>query len=69
MLCDLTWPCDRLFCGDDLGNGVNDDVLSKAFSRFSSFNMARIELSLIFVLAVLLVKTTAKASKDDDEGR
>ncbi|OVA13647.1 hypothetical protein BVC80_1763g7 [Macleaya cordata] len=30
----------RLFCGD-LGNEVNDDVLSKAFSRFASFNMAR----------------------------
>ncbi|XP_027114326.1 uncharacterized protein [Coffea arabica] len=31
----------RLFCGD-LGNELNDDVLSKAFSRFPSFNMARI---------------------------
>lgn len=31
----------RLFCGD-LGNEVNDDVLSKAFSRFSSFNMAKV---------------------------
>ncbi|PIN06608.1 hypothetical protein CDL12_20828 [Handroanthus impetiginosus] len=31
----------RLFCGD-LGNEVNDDVLSKAFSRFPSFNMARV---------------------------
>ncbi|KAK6131110.1 hypothetical protein DH2020_035155 [Rehmannia glutinosa] len=30
----------RLFCGD-LGNEVNDDVLSKAFARFPSFNMAR----------------------------
>ncbi|KAK2968307.1 hypothetical protein RJ640_016239 [Escallonia rubra] len=30
----------RLFCGD-LGNEVNDDVLSKAFSRFPSFNLAR----------------------------
>lgn len=37
------WPQNdfRLFCGD-LGNEVNDDVLSKAFSRFPSFNMARI---------------------------
>ncbi|CAJ2645604.1 RNA-binding protein 42-like isoform X1 [Trifolium pratense] len=36
------WPEDdyRLFCGD-LGNEVNDDVLSKAFTRFPSFNMAR----------------------------
>ena len=33
----------RLFCGD-LGNEVNDDVLSKAFSRFPSFNMARVSL-------------------------
>ncbi|CAL0300003.1 unnamed protein product [Lupinus luteus] len=39
------WPEDdyRLFCGD-LGNEVNDDVLSKAFSRFPSFNMARVFL-------------------------
>ncbi|XP_063937712.1 uncharacterized protein LOC108193255 isoform X6 [Daucus carota subsp. sativus] len=37
------WPENdfRLFCGD-LGNEVNDDILSKAFSRFPSFNMARI---------------------------
>uniref|UniRef100_A0A0D3H3D8 RRM domain-containing protein n=2 Tax=Oryza TaxID=4527 RepID=A0A0D3H3D8_9ORYZ len=37
------WPDNdyRLFCGD-LGNEVNDDVLSKAFSRFPSFNMARV---------------------------
>ncbi|XP_062084397.1 uncharacterized protein LOC133790679 isoform X2 [Humulus lupulus] len=37
------WPENdyRLFCGD-LGNEVNDDVLSKAFSRFPSFNMAKI---------------------------
>lgn len=37
------WPENdyRLFCGD-LGNEVNDDVLSKAFSRFSSFNMAKV---------------------------
>ncbi|XAR65864.1 hypothetical protein NMG60_11011848 [Bertholletia excelsa] len=36
------WPENdfRLFCGD-LGNEVNDDVLSKAFSRFPSFSMAR----------------------------
>ncbi|XP_022640953.1 RNA-binding protein 42 isoform X2 [Vigna radiata var. radiata] len=40
------WPEDdyRLFCGD-LGNEVNDDVLSKAFSRFPSFNMARVSPS------------------------
>ncbi|KAH7543313.1 hypothetical protein FEM48_Zijuj02G0171100 [Ziziphus jujuba var. spinosa] len=35
----------RLFCGD-LGNEVNDDVLSKAFSRFPSFNMARVNCYL-----------------------
>ncbi|XP_028770690.1 RNA-binding protein 42 [Neltuma alba] len=37
------WPENdyRLFCGD-LGNEVNDDVLSKTFSRFPSFNMARV---------------------------
>ncbi|KAG5608878.1 hypothetical protein H5410_020159 [Solanum commersonii] len=36
------WPENdyRLFCGD-LGNEVNDDVLSKAFSRFPTFNMAK----------------------------
>ncbi|MCD7463752.1 hypothetical protein HAX54_051321 [Datura stramonium] len=31
-----------LFCGD-LGNEVNDDVLSKAFSRFPTFNMAKVK--------------------------
>ncbi|XP_039116785.1 RNA-binding protein 42 [Dioscorea cayenensis subsp. rotundata] len=37
------WPESdfRLFCGD-LGNEVNDDILSKAFARFPSFNMARV---------------------------
>ncbi|XP_043692015.1 RNA-binding protein 42-like [Telopea speciosissima] len=37
------WPENdfRLFCGD-LGNEVNDEVLSKAFSRFPSFNMAKV---------------------------
>lgn len=37
------WPENdhRLFCGD-LGNEVNDDVLTKAFARFPSFNMARV---------------------------
>ncbi|KAJ6858239.1 hypothetical protein NC652_040720 [Populus alba x Populus x berolinensis] len=37
------WPENdyRVFCGD-LGNEVNDDVLSKAFSRFPSFNLARV---------------------------
>ncbi|RWW28743.1 hypothetical protein GW17_00006763, partial [Ensete ventricosum] len=31
----------RLFCGD-LGNEVNDDILAKAFSKYPSFNMARV---------------------------
>lgn len=37
------WPENdyRVFCGD-LGNEVNDEVLSKAFSRFPNFNMARV---------------------------
>ncbi|CAD6250240.1 unnamed protein product [Miscanthus lutarioriparius] len=37
------WPENdfRLFCGD-LGNEVNDDVLAKAFSKYPSFNMARV---------------------------
>ncbi|KAL5701899.1 hypothetical protein ACHQM5_027182 [Ranunculus cassubicifolius] len=37
------WPENdyRIFCGD-LGNEVNDDVLTKAFIRFPSFNMARV---------------------------
>ncbi|XP_057470652.1 uncharacterized protein LOC130759539 [Actinidia eriantha] len=37
------WPENdyRLFCGD-LGNEVNDDVLSKAFTRFPSFNRAKV---------------------------
>ncbi|KAL1341666.1 uncharacterized protein LOC127744389 isoform X1 [Arachis duranensis] len=44
------WPEDdyRLFCGD-LGNEVNDDVLTKAFSRFPSFSMARLSSSLLIV--------------------
>ncbi|WRX23549.1 RNA recognition motif domain - like 10 [Theobroma cacao] len=41
------WPENdfRLFCGD-LGNEVNDDVLSKAFARFPSFNMARVSFRI-----------------------
>ncbi|KAF3322242.1 RNA-binding protein 42-like protein [Carex littledalei] len=37
------WPESdfRLFCGD-LGNEVNDDVLTRAFSKYPSFNMARV---------------------------
>ena len=35
----------RLFCGD-LGNEVNDDVLSKAFARFPTFNMAKVSVYL-----------------------
>lgn len=37
------WPENdfRLFCGD-LGNEVNDEVLTKAFSRYASFIMARV---------------------------
>lgn len=37
------WPEDdyRIFVGD-LGNEVNDDMLSKAFSMFKSFNRARV---------------------------
>ncbi|GLJ43538.1 hypothetical protein SUGI_0905480 [Cryptomeria japonica] len=37
------WPENdfRLFCGD-LGNEVNDEVLTKAFSRYANFNMARV---------------------------
>ncbi|XP_048529729.1 RNA-binding protein 42-like [Triticum urartu] len=37
------WPENdfRLFCGD-LGNEVNDDVLTKTFSKYPSFNMAKV---------------------------
>lgn len=35
----------RLFCGD-LGNEVNDEVLTKAFTRFDTFNMARVSIFL-----------------------
>ncbi|CAI5520896.1 unnamed protein product [Closterium sp. Naga37s-1] len=37
------WPENdhRLFCGD-LGNEVNDDVLSKAFQKYASFNKAKV---------------------------
>uniref|UniRef100_A0A0D3BD18 RRM domain-containing protein n=1 Tax=Brassica oleracea var. oleracea TaxID=109376 RepID=A0A0D3BD18_BRAOL len=36
------WPENdyRFFCGN-LGNEVNDDLLSKAFARFPTFNMAK----------------------------
>ena len=39
----LAWPEDdfRIFVGD-LGNEANDDVLSAAFSRYPSFQMARV---------------------------
>ncbi|KAL3623923.1 hypothetical protein CASFOL_032739 [Castilleja foliolosa] len=48
------WPENdfRLFCGD-LGNEVNDDVLSKAFARFPHFNMARYGGSFPFGVALL----------------
>jgi len=39
----------RLFCGD-LGNEVNEDVLSKAFSKFPSFNMAKVCSVRSFIL-------------------
>ena len=44
----------RLFCGD-LGNEVNDDVLAKAFSKYPSFNMARV--SLTFSTTLFLFST------------
>ncbi|PHU17028.1 RNA-binding protein 42 [Capsicum chinense] len=39
----LSWNTlnQGLFCGN-LGNEVNEDVLSKALSRFPSFNMAKV---------------------------
>lgn len=40
----------RLFCGD-LGNEVNDEVLSKAFSRFPTFNMAKVSFCLFLTLS------------------
>lgn len=40
-LADFPEDDHRLFCGD-LGNEVNDEVLAKAFSQFSSFNLARV---------------------------
>ena len=38
----------RLFCGD-LGNEVNDEVLTKAFSRFITFNMARVSTLILYI--------------------
>jgi len=37
------WDTDdfRLFCGD-LGNEVNDDVLTRAFNKYPSFQKARV---------------------------
>jgi hypothetical protein len=39
----LEWGNDdfRIFCGD-LGNDVTDDVLARAFNRFSSFTKAKV---------------------------
>jgi hypothetical protein len=39
----LEWGTDdfRIFCGD-LGNDVTDDVLARAFNRFSSFTKAKV---------------------------
>ncbi len=46
----------RLFCGD-LGNEVNDDVLSKAFARFPSFNMAKVSsISFYFFCSSIVSK-------------
>ena len=52
-------PADdyRLFCGD-LGNEVNDDVLSKAFSRFPSFNMAKVSFYFIQVLYLFFIRNS-----------
>ena len=47
----------RLFCGD-LGNEVNDDVLSKSFSRFPSFNMARVSLYFPQVLYFFFIRNS-----------
>ena len=48
----------RLFCGD-LGNEVNDDVLSKAFARFPTFNMAKVRVYIIsrflFLFSVMIL--------------
>lgn len=45
ILTSLPWTDDfRLFCGD-LGNEVNDDVLTKTFSKYPSFNMAKVSLA------------------------
>lgn len=40
-VCEIIADDHRLFCGD-LGNEVNDEVLTKAFTRFTTFNMARV---------------------------
>ena len=44
----------RLFVGD-LGNEVNDDVLIKAFSRFPSFQMAKVSASLENLVHTILI--------------
>lgn len=37
------WPEDdfRIFCGD-LGNDVNDELLTRTFNKFSSFQRAKV---------------------------
>ena len=45
-LCGVVCPDDhRLFVGD-LGNEVNDDVLTKAFVKYTSFAKAKVRLPL-----------------------
>lgn len=44
----------RLFCGD-LGNEVNDEVLTKAFARFPSFNMARVSSCVDFLQQFIFI--------------
>jgi hypothetical protein len=58
-LIDLSSTDDfRLFCGD-LGNEVNDDILTKAFSKYPSFNMARVSLDHSIIIRSCSLKSFA----------
>ncbi|KAA3486428.1 RNA-binding protein 42 [Gossypium australe] len=64
------WPENdfRLFCGD-LGNEVNDDVLSKAFARFPSFNMARVSFQSYMIFAQGCCMSVFKVVRDKRTGK
>ncbi|PHT59739.1 hypothetical protein CQW23_02102 [Capsicum baccatum] len=54
---DANNKVNGLFCRN-LENEVNDDVLSKACSRFPSFNMAKLNVQYATILPMLICTST-----------